>query len=50
MNFEKIEAFLNEMPRRGLPACSLLVTHKGKLVYSHSAGFSDVEKTKPANA
>ena len=49
MHFEKLEAFLNEMPRRGLPACSLLVTHKGKLVYSHSAGFSDVEKTKPAN-
>ena len=49
MSFEKIDRFLDGMPERGLPACSLLVTHKGKTVYNHSAGYSDLEKTKPAN-
>ena len=49
MNFQKLEAFLDTLPQKGLPACSLIVTHKGKEVYSHSAGFSDLEKTKPAD-
>lgn len=49
MNFQKIEAFLDTLPKRGLPACSFIVTHKGKEVYSHSVGFSDLEKTKPAD-
>ena len=34
MNFQKLEAFLNTLPQKGLPACSLIVTHKGKEVYS----------------
>ena len=49
MNFEKLETFLSDMPHRGIPACTLLVTHKGEQVFSRSVGFSDVEKTKPAN-
>ena len=49
MNFQKLEAFLDTLPQKGLPACSLIVTHKGKEVFSHSAGFSDLEKSKPAD-
>lgn len=49
MSFEKLETFLNTLPQRGLPACSMIVTHKGKEVFSHSAGFSDLERTKPAD-
>ena len=49
MSFQKIEAFLNTLPQKGLPACSFIVTHKGKEVFSHSAGFSDLENTKPAD-
>lgn len=49
MNFEQIDRFLDGMPSRGLPACSFLVTHKGKTVYNHSAGYADVAKTKPAS-
>ena len=49
MSFEKLEAFLNTLPQKGLPACSFIVTHKGKEVFSHSAGFADLEGKRPAD-
>ena len=47
MNFEKIDQYLDTLPQCGIPACSFLVTHKGKPVYTRNVGFSDLEKTKP---
>ena len=49
MNFEKIDQYLDTLPQCGIPACSFLVTHKGKEVYSHSAGFADLEGNRPAD-
>ena len=49
MNFEKIDQYLDTLPQCGIPACSLIVTHKGKEVYSHSAGFADLEGNRPAD-
>lgn len=49
MNFEKLDRFLDDMPQRGLPACSFSVTHCGKPIYEHCVGFSDLEKTKPTS-
>ena len=48
MNFEKLDRFLDSMPERGLPACSMLVTWKGKPIYTRNIGFSDLEKNHPA--
>ncbi len=49
MNFSKLEEYLNLLPRYGLPACDFAVSHRGKTVYRHASGFSDVEKTKPVS-
>ncbi|MBQ8432177.1 MAG: beta-lactamase family protein [Clostridia bacterium] len=47
MNFEKLDRFLDEMPSRGIPACSFLVTQDGKPIYTRNVGFADPEKTRP---
>lgn len=49
MNFAKLDAFMNGMPDRGFPGCELAVTVDGKTVYHRCVGYSDVEKTRPAN-
>ncbi len=49
MNFEKLDALMESMPERGLPACSFVATHKGKTVYQKSVGYSDSAKTKRAD-
>ena len=48
MNFEKLDRFLDTMPQRGFPACSLLVTQNGKPIYTRNVGFSDLQKNTPA--
>ena len=47
MRFDKLDRFLDAMPERGIPACTLLVTHKGEPLYTRNVGFADVEKTRP---
>ncbi len=50
MDFQKIDLLLDSLPARGIPACSLMITHHGKEVYSRHIGYSDTEKTKPTQA
>ena len=48
MNFAKLDAFMNEMVRRGYPSSELAITKDGKTVYRTSVGYSDAAKTRPA--
>ena len=49
MDFSVLDRYLEDMPKRGIPACELAVTKGGKLVYRKMVGYSDVEKTKPTS-
>ena len=49
MSFIDLQAFLEKMPDRGIPACELSVLHRGEQVYRASVGFADPEKTRPAS-
>ena len=49
MDFSRLDEYMEEMPKRGIPACELAVTKDGKLVYRKMVGFSDVEQTKPVS-
>lgn len=46
MSFQTIDDLLEQLTHCGIPACELVVTHKGDLVYRGSAGYSDADKTK----
>ena len=50
MNFSKLDSLIDSLPACGIPSADLAVTHRGKLIYRHSAGFSDAEGTKPVCA
>ncbi len=41
MNFSKLEQYFDALPMRGIPACELVVTHKGKEVFHKTAGEVD---------
>ena len=47
MNTEKLDRFLSEMPRRGIPGCDLSVTRDGKEVYRRTVGYADMESGRP---
>ena len=47
MNFSKLDAYMEQMPERGLPACELSVSRDGKIVYRKCVGFADAAKTRP---
>ena len=48
--FEPLTAFLDSMSEHyGVPACDLIVTKDGEMVYRHMAGYSDPECTKPVS-
>ena len=49
MKFEKLTAYLDGLHNHGTPACEMLIYKNHELIYHHTAGFSDYEKTKPAN-
>ena len=49
MSFSKLDKFIDEMPKRGIPMCDVTVSYKGEIVYRHSSGFSDAELTKPTS-
>jgi len=47
MDFTKLDEFMLQMPQRGIPACELAVSVKGKTVYRTYVGYSDSAKKKP---
>ena len=47
MDFSKLTALIDTMPKRGIPFFELIVTKDNKEVYNHRAGFSDKDNTKP---
>ncbi len=44
MNKEKLDRFLEDMPKRGIPECELIVTEKGKEIYRKTVGREDPER------
>ena len=49
MDFTKLDKFIDDMPKRGIPMCDLAVSYKGEIVYRHSSGYSDTALTKPTS-
>ena len=47
MDFSKVEALIDTMPKRGIPFFELIVTKDGKEVFSHRVGYSDEKQIKP---
>lgn len=47
MNFSKLDALVDTMPRRGIPFFELIVTKDGNEVYRHRVGYSDADQKKP---
>ena len=49
MSFTKLEQLIDSMPKRGIPACDLIVTRHGETVFRRMAGYSDAAGTKPVS-
>lgn len=51
MNFDAIGRYAEEVicGERGLPGCDLLIMREHELLYRHTCGFADAEKTKPTD-
>lgn len=49
MNFSRLDQVMEDMPKRGIPACELAVSYKGETVYRKSVGYADHENTRPAS-
>lgn len=47
MDFSKVKALIDTMPKRGIPFFELIVTKDNKEVFSHRVGYSDKEQRKP---
>lgn len=47
MNFSKLDAFLDDMPKRGYPGCELGIAVNGEVVYRKSVGYADHNKARP---
>jgi len=47
MDFSKIKALIDTMPKRGIPFFELIVTKDNEEVFNHRVGFSDIEQRKP---
>lgn len=41
MDFSKLEAFLESLPKRGIPLCNIAVSYGGEIVYKHSVNCED---------
>ncbi len=50
MNFSKLDAYLKDMPRRGIPACEMSVTVDGKTVYRTGIGYANAEGSRPVSS
>lgn len=49
MNFDALEKYIDSLYSKGIVACDLAVSYKGKTVFRKSAGFSDIEKKTPVS-
>lgn len=49
MNFSKLDSYLETLKHTGIPACELIITHKGDTVYHKCAGFSNADGTTPTS-
>lgn len=47
MDFTELTAYLDSIPALGVPGCDMAIYKDHKLLYHHSAGFRDAEKTQP---
>ena len=48
MNFTNLTEYLDTLyEREGVPSSDIIVYHKGKEVYRHTAGFQDVATGEP---
>ncbi|MBR2460214.1 MAG: beta-lactamase family protein [Clostridia bacterium] len=46
-DFTRVKQFLDSMAVNRSPGNAIVICHKGKKVFSYSAGYSDLEKKKP---
>ncbi len=49
MDFKKIDEYLDSLADFGIPACELIITHKGVPVYHKCAGTADAEGKRPTS-
>lgn len=49
MDFTKLDRFMLEMPKRGIPGCELAVSKNGRTVYRTYVGYADSAKKKPVS-
>lgn len=48
MMFDRLTHYLDHLyETEGVPSCDLIIHHKGKEIYRHSAGFQDIETQEP---
>ncbi|MBR6186986.1 MAG: serine hydrolase [Clostridia bacterium] len=47
MDFSKLAAYLDSIPALGVPGCDMAVYRDHRLLFRHSAGYRDEEKTQP---
>ena len=47
MNFSKLDALIDTMPKRGIPFFQLIATKDNNVVYDRKVGFSNDTQTKP---
>jgi CubicO group peptidase (beta-lactamase class C family) len=50
MNFSKLEALMNNLPKIGFPAAELAVTKDGETVFRYAVGHSDSEGKTPVKS
>ena len=46
-NFEILGSFVDSLPAHGFPGMDVTVARDHKILYRHSAGYSDMEEKKP---
>lgn len=50
-SFTQLTAYLDSLSQRfHIPGCDCVITHRGRVIYRHSAGFSDLAGTRPVSA
>ena len=46
-DFSKVQQYLDELVKKGVPGCGVKVYLRGEPVYTYCAGYADQEKTRP---
>ena len=49
MDFSKLDLYMEQMPKRGFPACELSVSRDGEIIYRRGVGYADSAKTRPVS-